>query len=388
MDDVILKAVLVVSTLLDGVAAGSMLFGVPFRRQRDDRSITLGRAAWAMVSVAAIFVCKLPLWFTMGLNFFGIIHLAYLDLVVLLPIVGLALLLAGRSRGARPPIRRVSRPVRTLAWLSLLPLPIGMYATFVEPFRLQLETTSAPLAPEREGAAPIRIGVLADIQTSRVTDYERSAVERMMALAPDVIIMPGDLFQARDRSFEQQVPALRDLLSRLSAPGGVYFVIGNVDSPTCIERLCEGTSVRLLVNEIIHASVRDRQLTIAGLDLRRSREATRTVRELESLEGDDDVRLLIAHYPDRVFELSPDSRVDLMIAGHTHGGQVQIPSWGPLITLSGVPRRVAAGGLHILDGRRIYVSRGIGCERSQAPRIRLFCPPEISLVTMTTSSTR
>jgi predicted MPP superfamily phosphohydrolase len=50
--------------------------------------------------------------------------------------------------------------------------------------------------------------------------------------------------------------------------------------------------------------------------------------------------------------------------------------------LTHVPRAVAAGGLHVLDGNRIYVSRGVGCERGPAPRIRLFCPPEVSLLTL------
>ena len=53
------------------------------------------------------------------------------------------------------------------------------------------------------------------------------------------------------------------------------------------------------------------------------------------------------------------------------------------MTLSLVPRHVAAGGLHEIDGNRVYVSRGVGMERMQAPRMRLFCPPEISILTVT-----
>ena len=70
----------------------------------------------------------------------------------------------------------------------------------------------------------------------------------------------------------------------------------------------------------------------------------------------------------------------------SNGGQVVVPAYGPPITLSRVPRDVAAGGLHDLGGRRIYVSRGIGMERIQAPRLRLFCPPEISVLTLTSGA--
>ena len=81
-----------------------------------------------------------------------------------------------------------------------------------------------------------------------------------------------------------------------------------------------------------------------------------------------------------IFDLKPSSRINLVVAGHTHGGQVVVPGFGPPITLSGVPRAVAAGGLHAMNGNRIYVSRGAGCEQGQAPRIRLFCPPEVSIL--------
>ena len=81
-------------------------------------------------------------------------------------------------------------------------------------------------------------------------------------------------------------------------------------------------------------------------------------------------------------ELLPQSRIDLVVSGHTHGGQIVVPFFGPIMTLSHVPRSVAAGGLHQIDGNYIYVSRGVGCERMQAPRIRFLCPPEISLLTL------
>jgi predicted MPP superfamily phosphohydrolase len=112
----------------------------------------------------------------------------------------------------------------------------------------------------------------------------------------------------------------------------------------------------------------------------RSAAANAAARELEALAGQDDVRILLAHYPDAYRLLPSPARTDLVIAGHTHGGQVQVPWFGPPITLSGVPRAVAAGGLHELDGRRIYVSRGLGVERGWAPRVRFNCPPEITLL--------
>ncbi len=106
------------------------------------------------------------------------------------------------------------------------------------------------------------------------------------------------------------------------------------------------------------------------------------IRRLAEAPGSTDIRILLTHAPDAALLLPRDSRVDLVVAGHTHGGQIQLPLVGPLVTFSRVPRDVAGGGLHVLDGTQVYVSRGVGCERGQAPQIRFLCPPEVSLLTL------
>jgi predicted MPP superfamily phosphohydrolase len=113
----------------------------------------------------------------------------------------------------------------------------------------------------------------------------------------------------------------------------------------------------------------------------RTAAARRVAGRLERAPGSGDVRILLGHRPDAVLDLRERTRVDLVVAGHTHGGQVVVPGFGPPITKSGVPRDVAAGGLHELSGRRVYVSRGIGVEHgSHAPHLRINCPPELTLL--------
>ncbi|HUU85682.1 MAG TPA: metallophosphoesterase [Phycisphaerae bacterium] len=373
------------SMLVDAVVAGAVLFR-PWRRAGEGDgpvAIRLSDVFVTAVVTGAVFVGKWLVLQSWGFRFFGLIHLVYLDIVVLMPAMGVGVLLAGRRRWGRGPWRRVLGPVRALACVCVALGPAGVYATYIEPFRLQLETARIAVPVEREGSGPIRIGVLSDIQTAQVTDYERTAVARLMALAPDVILMPGDLFQGSDEMFERELPALRDLLSRLSAPGGVYFVQGDVDGLERVERVLDGTQVRLLYNEVVHGEVGDRWLTIGGVQLAHRREAARrVVGELEWAPWTADIRILLSHAPDVMLGLAPDSRIDLVVAGHTHGGQVQIPFFGPPFIASDVPREVGAGGYHELDGRRVYVSRGVGCERGHASRVRFGARPEISLLTL------
>lgn len=308
-----------------------------------------------------------------GAGRFELIHVVYLDLVVALPLAGLVVLAGGR-RGA----------IRLAAALCVLLAPVGAYATFVEPFRLELERASVPLDRAREGRSAVRVGILADLQTTGVGDHEREAVDRLMAEKPDVILLPGDWFQGTPRRLERELPDVRALGRRLSAPGGVFFVPGDAEQPGYPRRVFEGTSVQVLENEIVRTRVRDRKLAIGGIELNyKSPEALATVRRLEAARGGD-LRLLLAHRPDPALDLPPKPRTDLVVAGHTHGGQVQLPLFGPPMVLSRVPRDVGAGGLHdVGEGRRVYISRGVGVEHAgHAPRIRFLCPPEVSILTL------
>jgi predicted MPP superfamily phosphohydrolase len=71
--------------------------------------------------------------------------------------------------------------------------------------------------------------------------------------------------------------------------------------------------------------------------------------------------------------------VELALGGHTHGGQIVLPGFGPPLTLSRLPRRYAAG-LNVYEGIPLHVSPGIGMERLTAPQVRFFCPPEVSVI--------
>lgn len=374
------------STLVDASVAGAVLFLDAGRRGgggEDPPVVGAGRLALAVALTVVAFVAKLLIFLDRGVGVFGCVHLVYADAVVLVPAAGAALLLASSRWGAGGrPWRRLTVPVRLAAAAALVAAPVGVYATWIEPFRLRVETARVPVPDGREGSGVVRVGVLTDLQTDGVTDYERSAVDRLLAQRPDVILLPGDVFQGTPAQLEATRPALRELLGRLDAPGGVFLVLGDTDGAgDHLRELTRGTAVRLLVNESARVEVRGRRLTIGGVELVPAGAAARgLVERLETAGGDGDVRILLAHRPDVALRLRPHSRIDLVVAGHTHGGQVVIPGFGPPVTLTRVPRAVAAGGLHALAGNAIYVSRGVGCERGEAPRIRFFCPPEVSLL--------
>ena len=311
-----------------------------------------------------------------GFPMFAVVHLAYLGLTVTVPLlaVGVGVLAVGRQ---------APRALWAVVVVGLLPAPVGFYATHVEPHRLRVDRPVVVVDPERAGDDEVRIAVLADLQTNAVTDHERRAVDEVLAAEPDVILLPGDLFQGSDAELDDEVGDLRDLLGRLEAPHGVYFVQGDVDGGGHAARVLEGTGIEVLADEVTEVEVGDRTLRIGGTTLDYAGEQADAVRaDLQRTPVDGAITVLLSHRPDTVLRLPRASRVDLTVAGHTHGGQVVLPLLGPLLTFSDVPGAVARGGLHRVDGNPIYVSPGVGLEREQAPQVRFLSRPAVGIVTL------
>ena len=94
----------------------------------------------------------------------------------------------------------------------------------------------------------------------------------------------------------------------------------------------------------------------------------------------DAVNILLQHSPD-FLEEAAEAGYDIYLAGHTHGGQVRIPFYGAVITMSRFGKRYEAG-LYSMRDTRMYVNRGLGLEGGWAPRIRLFCRPEVTVLNL------
>ena len=217
---------------------------------------------------------------------------------------------------------------------------------------------------------PVRIVLLADLQTDEIGDYERSVIARIVAEKPDLILLAGDYIQeSRDTIRRQLQGDLRRLLADagFTAPLGCFAVRGNVDSadwPACFT----GTAVTAVTKT---QSLDLGELRVTCLSMQESFSPTANV------ATSDKFHIVVGHCPN--FALG-NIAADLLLAGHCHGGQVRLPLIGPLVTLSRVPRRWAAGVSQLAGGRTLIVSRGVGMERGDAPRLRFLCRPELVVI--------
>lgn len=355
--------------LLTGAAAG-----VTARRLCDRRAGEFGAVlAAAAVGAALSFVSIVVVLVAAGVDGFAVVHLVYLVAVVGVPLTGALVLVRWR---------RASAWFRGLVVASLLPVPLGLYATHVEPFWLR---TDHVVLDGIGVAAPIRIGVLSDLQTTEVGDYEREAVDRLLATDPDVVVIPGDLYQLEsDDDFVRTAPGFRRLLAQITDQvPSVLAVSGNTDSVAGLRAIAEGTGVVVLDNETVDVAVNGTLVRVLGITL--DGNENRLVREFDAITRVDEsekpvLSMVLAHQPDEAFRFGGVSSPDVLIAGHTHGGQIAIPGLGPPVTLSSVPRSVAGGGLGEVNGFPVYVSTGVGRERGYAPQVRFGVRPSIGVI--------
>ncbi|MCC2672789.1 MAG: putative phosphohydrolase, partial [Armatimonadetes bacterium] len=318
-----------------------------------------------------------------GLHFIGFPTMRFAaqvlfgELPVLLALVGALHLRSGPT--GRPPR---GRGALLLAGSLLL---VAVYADAYHrcPYDLQVRHYWVDLTRGRPESGTLRLVHLTDLQTHAIREHERRALRQAAALNPDLVILTGDYIQSRYRPTRKQAGAdlncfLREL--RLQPRYGVYAVPGDVEHEEWKE-LFTGTGVTCLENQEVRISLNaGRRLALTGLDLAKSRASTPgELAPLLTSGSEPDIRFLFGHSPDYVRALRPGDRVDLTLAGHTHGGQIVIPPFGPVMTLSRLPRKYS-GGLRNYDGFALHVSRGIGMERGLAPQVRFFCPPEISLL--------
>jgi len=279
---------------------------------------------------------------------------------------------------------RVTAPLLAgLAGLGgTLLLGIYIWAYHVEPHRLESPRHTLALGRGPQLSGTLRIVHLSDIQSAEPGEHERRALRTAAALRPDLVVMTGDYAQPRAggaprEAVEQQLNALLRQQG-LQASLGLFAVPGDVDHhwPAPLEGLGFG----LLSDEAVRLDLPGgRSLALVGLSLStsRGRDPARLKRLLAATPPAD-YRVVFGHRPDFVRRLAPGS-ADLALAGHTHGGQVVLPIFGPPITKMSLPRRYA-GGLHDYQGLPLHVSRGVGMERGTAPQLRFLCPPEVCLL--------
>lgn len=222
------------------------------------------------------------------------------------------------------------------------------------------------LPPALDG---IRVAFLTDIHHSRMVPASdvTKAVQMANAAQPDLIVLGGDYVTWGERGYVEPVA---ELLRPLSAPHGVFAILGNHDDDRDMPAALARAGVTVLKDQRTRLEIRGEGLAVAGIRFwtRRTADIARVLRRAE------DTVLLLAHDPRRLADAA-ELAVPAVLSGHTHGGQVVVPGFGA-IARRNFP---IVAGLGKLQNTSIFVSRGIG---TVYVPVRINCPPEVALITL------
>lgn len=280
--------------------------------------------------------------------------------------------------------------------VGLILTAIFIYGLFIEPRWLVFSRRTVKVT--KRLARPLKILHLSDIHFHPQNGHVISFFNELEKISDvDLIFITGDIVD-NDNGIE----IAKEQLKRLHARHGIYVVLGNHDhywyglrevfnlffrrilprfknDELHLKRVLEETGCLVLLNEARTISIDGHEIYIAGLDdpVTGQDRPEKLIRP----QGTGELRILLTHLLD-AFHKVEDFNFDLVFSGHTHGGQIRIPFYGPLFTHSKLHRKFASG-LHRISDTHVFTSRGIGT--SPILPSRFFCHPEAIIFTIESS---
>jgi predicted MPP superfamily phosphohydrolase len=250
----------------------------------------------------------------------------------------------------------------------------GAYGYVYERHAIELTRTDLPVSKLPDALNGLRIGLLTDVHRSRWVSAEDvvAAANLLMEARPDLIVLGGDYVTWGDRSY---VGAASEALAVLSAPQGVFGILGNHDDDHDMPAALASRGVTMLKDARTRLIIKSETLDLAGIRFwtKRANDIRRVMR------GAGRTTILLAHDPRRIVEAEA-LNIPLVLSGHTHGGQVVLPLAGALAArkfpvVAGIGRR---------GNTTMFVSRGVG---TVYVPVRINCPPEVAVLTLRSADT-
>lgn len=253
------------------------------------------------------------------------------------------------------------------------------YSRYIEPDLLTIQTYTLEHLSIPPGLDQLKIIQFSDTHLGfhYNLDQLRNLVDTIQKQKPEIIVFTGDLIDAPHQyHFTNELPTI---LNQLEAPLGKYWIYGNHDhggyGTEKIREVMERGGFQLLKNRHVSIPKGGDTFILAGLD-----DIMLGRPDIEETLNNADpslFTLLLVHEPD-IAEQLQSYPINVQLSGHSHGGQIQLPFYGPLVTPP-YAQKYIEGHHHFDQGLDLYVNKGIGTTRMP---YRLLCFPEISVFTL------
>ncbi len=244
--------------------------------------------------------------------------------------------------------------------------------------RIVVKRFDVPMPGWPGGRRRLRIAHLSDLHLRTWNRMTRAAQQLLMGLEYELLAVTGDFGEDPDR-WRQAADLARRFFAPIQPRLGTFGVLGNHDSPRLAQQA--DINVTFLRNESRVVSFAGGGLAVGGVE--QTDQGHGDANEVAQAAPAGMPVVFLAHYPSTIHALRPGC-VGLVLAGHTHGGQIRLPVLGCVWAHDRI-RGGMARGLHLVGPTHLHVSAGVGVCR--ALPFRMLCPAEISILTLRAPAT-
>ena len=277
-----------------------------------------------------------------------------------------------------------------LALILLLGASTVAYGSFIEP---QLIITNYQEINLEKINSPVKIAIIADFQVGyfKKEKYVEKVTDRILKLNPDLVFIVGDIvdnavYEKNEARHLSPIKKLADIIPTYAIHGNHEYGIGGgksilepeyrtADVSAETKEIVESFGIRYLVNEMKEIEVREEKFYLFGGD---SIWAGKLDYSILENRNEKLATIALIHNPLAVFQAHKQN-IDMMLSGHTHGGQIRLPFIGPLARIDNILPAEWYQGWNEFEGMKFFVTSGIG---ESGTRARLFNPPEIVMLTV------
>jgi len=240
------------------------------------------------------------------------------------------------------------------------------YGYFIESYNIEINNIQ--IRTNKLKDTTFRIVHISDLHCDKRPANEKNIIKIINDLEPDIIVFTGDAINR-----PAYLPVFKETMKSLKAHLGKFAVYGNweINHWPNLDYYSQ-TGFDLLNEKNVVVKKNDETITISGLRCDKGRYADGTLGNLSS----EIYNIFLFHYPDFTQYIN-DYNVDLSLCGHTHGGQIALPYYGALITMSKFGKKYEAGQ-YTVGKTTLYINRGLGMD-AYPPRIRFLVRPEITV---------
>lgn len=278
-------------------------------------------------------------------------------------------------------VKKLLKLVSVLILLALVVAGVFFYSIYVSVDRVNLSYTTITSKKIPTDMNDLKVAFISDIKYNSFMNKERltGMIDKLNSAGADIVIFGGDMYDAPDKNApdSQTKQDLTEILKGIKAPLGKFAVLGdqdniNEETKALVSGILYDSDFEVITNNSVRIRNKSNSsITLIGVDSMING-ATNTSDAFQKISNDE-FNIMVTHCPDIVKDNDINTDyLNLVIAGHSLGGQIYLPIIGPLNTLKGA--EVYNHGSYTIDKTQMFVSNGLGTIKTD---MRLFAPPQI-----------